>query len=274
MKIRAMTEDDMLKIGHFPPDEWNMDIVAKFQQVYGKTEFFPFLCECGCDGECEDTIVGIGSTLVNGNVGWLGHIIVLSEHQRQGIGQKLTEYLIGFLTGKGCKSLLLTATEMGAPVYEKCSFTASDGYRLYSGESVTPLSDELKPTPASESDREDIFELDRVITGEDRSHLLRLFCSNAFLKRAENGTLSGFYIPGYGDGFIAAADEKTGTELLHFKLSTGKKSVLVPIKNGAAIQFLEDQGFTEGYEIPRMVWGKEVNWNQSGIFSRAGGDCG
>lgn len=268
MIIRDMREDELPTIGHFPPEDWNLDIVAKFKALYGKCEFYPFVAEK--NGES----VGICSALINGNSGWLGHILVLPEFRNQGIGRAMTEFLISFLKERGCESMVLTATEMGEPIYRKCGFESVGTYRVYIGESLNELPKENYPERGNESVLDEVLQLDLDVTGEDRSHLLKPFCDEIWIRRDTAGTLQGFFIPGYGEGFVVARDEQVGLELLHYKLTVGRPAVMVPVDNSAAVQFLENAGFEQGYECPRMELGANVNWNPGGIFCRTGGDCG
>lgn len=268
MIIREMSEAEIATIGNFPPEEWNMDIVSKFKSLYGKCNFYPFVAEK--DG----VAMGICSALINGSVGWLGHVLVLPEYRKRGIGKAMTEFLIQFFDDQGCESQLLIATEMGEPVYRKCGFEVVSRYRVYHSETIPGFPEEKIPVRSTESDLEDIFELDREISQEDRSHLLKAFCDEAWIRRDENGDLLGFFIPGYENGFVMARDEQVGLELMLYKLTVGRNFVMVPLENKAAVAFLESKGFERGYECNRMELGKPVNWNPSGIFSRTGGDCG
>jgi hypothetical protein len=86
--------------------------------------------------------------------------------------------------------------------------------------------------------------------------------------------VKGFYMPNLGNGFIVSRDHYSGLELLNFRLKRNKKSIAIPDQNIDTIEYMLQNGFTEGYKIPRMVLGSEPYWKPAMIFSRAAGYCG
>jgi len=57
-----------------------------------------------------------------GKLGYLLNMYTFREYRRQGIATKLLELILGEARRLGCEKVLLEATDMGRPVYEKFGF--------------------------------------------------------------------------------------------------------------------------------------------------------
>ena len=89
----------------------------------------------------------------------------------------------------------------------------------------------------------------------------------------ENGKLTGYYIPGLGEGLIIADNVEAGIELMKLRYSIINKGVL-PIDNIEGIKFLKENGFLEIKRAKRMILGKEFSWQPGKVFNRIGGNLG
>lgn len=83
--------------------------------------------------EVDGEVVGIGFGTLNGAVGWIGLVCVRPGYQGCGIGSALTERAAGLLENRGCRTLMLTAAEMGLPVYERLGFSTETHYQGFAG---------------------------------------------------------------------------------------------------------------------------------------------
>src|SRR5437667_357273 len=70
--------------------------------------------------------VGPGLGLAHGPVGWVGTIFVAPELRRSGLGGALTRAVDDELEARGCRTVVLIATSMGRPVYEREGFGVLD----------------------------------------------------------------------------------------------------------------------------------------------------
>src|ERR1051326_283794 len=61
----------------------------------------------------DGVVVGTATAIQRGPVGWVGHVIVRPEYQRQGIGAALTRAVSQYLEAQHCQTRLLIATEAG-----------------------------------------------------------------------------------------------------------------------------------------------------------------
>ncbi|MHA1471896.1 MAG: GNAT family N-acetyltransferase [Promethearchaeota archaeon] len=67
-------------------------------------------------------IVGLGGIFFFGDICYIGYMAVLPEMRRKGIGTTLFRNLIKIGKLKGCKTFMLYASELGAPIYHKYGF--------------------------------------------------------------------------------------------------------------------------------------------------------
>ncbi len=267
MHFQAITKEDLGEIRRLQPEGWT-DIVPEFDLYIRKSFCHPLKVMS------DSKLAGIGASIVFGRTCWLAHIIVERSQRRKGIGSAITEKLIRDLDAEHIESFLLIATEAGFPVYLKAGFRVMTEYRYFkrvspTGHAVT--SPDVRP--CQKEQQKDLLELDRKISGEDRSPLLSDYLDNA-LVYTEAGRVHGFYIPGLGEGPVVAETPDAGLELMRLKYSKAGKAV-IPSDNTEGTAFLENNGFvpaeTRG---TRMILGKDLEWMPEGIFGRIGGNFG
>lgn len=268
LKIRSLLHYEIDLLKGFPPEEWNFDL-SKFLLIhFGKFYFYPLVAVI------DNKIVGVANGILNEKVGWLGNIIVLPEFRRQGIGYKLTKYLIDFFNSNDCTTQLLIATKDGEKLYRKLGFKISSIYIFYKGGQILVKDTNPSIRKIRPEDLVSIIELDQKISGEKRAHLIENFYSTGWIHiKGSLNKIDGFYLPELGNGLIITENNKSGLELLEFKLKQSD-NVVVPLENKTAQDFLIKNGYTEYLRVPRMVLGKEVSWKSKFIFSRAAGYCG
>ena len=104
------------KLARFAPEEWNVALDAVLLEHFGRGYFH------AREMAEPDGILAIGQGIATGRAGWIGNIIVRPEVRRRGLGSRLTKDIADLLQARGCSTLLLIATELGEPVYQKlCS---------------------------------------------------------------------------------------------------------------------------------------------------------
>jgi len=70
-----------------------------------------------------DRIVGVGSGISYGDLGFIGNMVVVEDHRRRGVGAAVLEAIVDFLSReRGCTRLELNATPEGRPLYERYGF--------------------------------------------------------------------------------------------------------------------------------------------------------
>ena len=218
-------------------------------------------------------LIGFGLIFHFEEVAWLGWILVDKKYRNHGIGTFITEHLINESKKLGATKIVLTATDLGVPIYEKLGFKTTSWYRFLSMPSgFKPKFDKNKIRTAKESDIEAITQLDFLATGEKRVLLLKNHLDSTFV--FQQHSIQGFYIENLGTGLIVASNHEAGFELANFRLKKKKSKVIIPDGNTAFLNELISQGFTETGKVPRMTLGKEPGWNPEMIYNRAAGYCG
>ena len=59
---------------------------------------------------------------VNGKIGYISNVYTLPRYRGQGIASILMEQLMAEAKARGCTKIVLNATDMGRPIYEKYGF--------------------------------------------------------------------------------------------------------------------------------------------------------
>jgi GNAT superfamily N-acetyltransferase len=266
IKISLIELEDLEAVKELQPKDWS-DILV-YMRFYIDSSFCkPFKFVLG------NKIIGTGAILMHQNSAWLAHIIVDPDYRNKGIGAFITESLIANLQKNGCKTILLIASVLGEPVYQKLGFKKECEYLFFKNEeyNITGSENKLIKDITTE-DFQDVLNLDKKASGEDRSVLFQPYLKSAKIF-VENGVLSGFYLPALGEGLVVATNETVGVELLKLKLSV-KSLVVVPSSNIAVQKFLTENNFCEFQKGTRMCLGSPVSFKGEMIYSRIGGYLG
>ncbi|HNW50502.1 MAG TPA: GNAT family N-acetyltransferase [Prolixibacteraceae bacterium] len=265
--ISPFKTSNLNQLTQLPPKEWQSNVYELFLHNEWQPWFFPY------QAMVANKLAGFGMFFLFEENAWLGWILVDKKFRNQGIGTAITTQMVEKAKELGAKNLILTATELGMPIYEKLGFRISSHYRFFNPpELIKPIYERSKIRPASKKDLNRIMDLDTEATGEKRTELIRYYLEDCFVY--ENIEVTGFYMPNFGNGYVVASNRDSGIELLNFRLKKNKKCIAIPDQNEIAIEYFLQNGFTEGYKIPRMILGKEPAWKPGMIFSRAAGYCG
>jgi GNAT superfamily N-acetyltransferase len=224
--------------------------------------------------EADGEVAGVAAGAMFAGTGWVGGVAVVPAHRRAGLGGALTEAIVEFLEGRGVATVLLHATALGRPVYERLGFVPETPYRTLTGPTLPPgprsTLREAPVRPGQAGDLEAVAALDRAATGEDRRRLLTaLWPAGGLVATADGGPL-GFHLPSpwRTGGATIAADPATGLALLDaVRAAPGDEvAISVPTANTTAVDALQAAGFTEVYRTIRMYRGPHVPWDPSALF--------
>jgi hypothetical protein len=127
-------------------------------------------------------------------------------------------------------------------------------------------------SPYQSAYKQAIFDLDKPISGEDRSQHLGDFLAESFVY-LQNGNLEGFYLPNLGDGLIMANTPEAGVELMKKRFQKFKIASF-PQENKVAQEFMESHGYLPVMTHARMHFQKPMPWKPSDLYNRVGGNIG
>jgi ribosomal protein S18 acetylase RimI-like enzyme len=206
MRIEPFRESYLDQLPSLRPEEWG-DLAPSFA-FYLKQPF----CHPICVIENEQ-IVGVGACVIHRTTAWLCHIIVHKDQRNRGIGKQITDDLIvRARKNSSVETLLLLATQLGAPVYRKSGFEVESEYVFYKDGAMTA---EIPKGIMRCTDEyfAEVLKLDEKISGEIRTQLLELHRDNCWIKIVHH-EVDGFYCPALGrwTDHCAKPGDRTGTD--------------------------------------------------------------
>jgi len=265
MTILPLSRQDLGALGDLQPEGWP-DILP-FIDFYTQSSFcFPHKVMI------DNRIAGIGTGIVHGRTGWLGHIIVSPDFRNRGIGRAITQTLTDTLYARGCTTLCLVATDLGAPVYARVGFEVETEYLFFKDILPEPSVPDEYIVPYRGGYLSQLAALDRLVSGEDRMMEIERSLEECRLYRVGD-TLEGFYLPSLGEGLIIAATPAAGLALTKLRLSNHSTAAF-PVDNLNAAQFLHAKGYKEFRTAKRMRLGEKLHWQPENLYSRIGGNIG
>jgi GNAT superfamily N-acetyltransferase len=220
--------------------------------------------------EAGGDLVGVAAGAVFAGTGWVGGVAVVPAHRRAGLGGALTAAIVGLLERRGVATVLLHATALGRPVYERLGFAPETEYLTLSGPTL-PRSGPRPPVrPGRAEDLEAVLALDRAATGEDRRRLLAALWPAGGLVAGDGPAPAGYHLasPWRSGGAVVATDPEAGLALLEAaRLADGDQlAISVPAANPLALAALEAAGFRERDRTVRMHRGPRVPWRPAALF--------
>ena len=165
-----------------------------------------------------DTLVGTAAAYPypDGNFAYVNEVIVSSAWRKRGAATQLLKELLPLTLGD-YPVLLLCATAMGRPIYEKFGFEPFA--TLSFGEFSCGEADEEGISPFAESDFPEAVELDAANFGARRPEVLaKLFGSapDAAWKLVRGGKMAGFIVRASMNWFLQCRDAEAFTRLLAY----------------------------------------------------------
>lgn len=266
MPIEALTSNDLELLHELQPPDWNP--LALVFDFYLRADFcFPIkYTERGA-------IAGIGATIIHKHTAWLAHIIVHNEHRNKGIGGIVTKALIDQANKSGIQTVLLLATSLGEPVYKKHGFIKEMDYLFFKTDQDISFNNSYTISSFEEKFIFELLQLDKDVSGEDRSRLITPHFKDAKLI-IDNNSILGYYLPTLGDGPVIARNKEAGAALVNLKHTQGIKKAALPETNQNGIDVLTSLGFKEFLKGTRMYLGKPLSWQPDKIYNRIGGNLG
>jgi GNAT superfamily N-acetyltransferase len=275
-EIRPMTPHDV-------PEATSMVLQANwgdrrpwFEFATSQPECSPFVAVAG------DALVGTGVATANGSVGWVGTIFVAPAHRLCGVGTALTHAVIHDLEARGCRTLLLVATDAGRPLYERLGFEVQTRYRILETPGLAPADPEgpaagreIAVRPFEPRDLPGMIELDAEATGEDRAHALRRFAEPAstFVLPSPAGGVDAFVVrASWGGGATIARDADAALRILEARRRRagpdGRVRVGLVEANIDGLRRLDAEGLPPVWSAPRMIRGEPLCWRPNWIWGQ------
>ena len=128
----------------------------------------------------DGTIVGTASAVQHVETGRIGLVFVAPARRGQGLGRRLPEVALRHLQELACRSVLLAASALGLPIYERLGFAPSCGYTLRVGEAERlDVPDQPDVRPLHLGDLDAVCRLDQRAGGEQRRAVIEALAGRA-----------------------------------------------------------------------------------------------
>ena len=278
-KIRAMTAADVEQAADMlQRNDWGERRIF-FDWAIGMATVVPLVAEA------DDEVVGTGVGSVHGAVGWVGTIFVDPDRRRSGLGRAITRAVCDALEARGCRSLVLIASSMGRPLYEREGFRVLDDQVRFSIDGLAPTAagddDESGIRAFAPSDFEAIAGLDGLATGEDRRAVLESLVTPAstLVAAGPDGGVRGFLARSpWRGGALIAPDPDDALRLLDARRrsvgSRGRAGAGLLASNVVGRARLRDAGWVEERGGVRMIRGEPLDWRPDAIWGQFNGALG
>lgn len=199
--------------------------------------------------------------------GWIGNLLVRKEWRGQGLGSALFERALEVLEQAGTRTIWLTASESGRPIYARYGFLAIDTVQRWQAKGHI-----LAGHP--DSDYRGILDLDETGWGDRREELLRA--------TVEHGSASllpdGFLVrQSWGNaiqiGPWSGSNPRVAQQLLQNSMTQtadGRRIILdVPEGNSAATKLMHGAGFSRHSSTTLMYRGEKPAYAPERIYALA-----
>jgi len=214
---------------------------------------------------CQDgRVVAVAGSVRFGRTGWLGNVAVDDDLRGQGLGAAMSQTAVDGLHQAGVETVLLTATDLGRPIYERLGFTDEDvSYGIWE-QRWAPVLDSDRPALASAPALVRPGQIDAVITqdaeatGEDRRGYLVPFADRTWVPAAPGQAGYWLALP-WGGGPVIAADPESARPLITEMIRTSPGSRLAfPELNTRGADLAASLGFHLSRRVRRMRTGPPV----------------
>lgn len=236
------TADSILQSAFQRSESWHNDL-RLFCELQPEGIFLAFQ---------NDMPAGMLAAIIYSNFAYAGLMGVRREFQNQGIGSSLMRQLLAWLDQQGVQQVMLDASPIGQPLYEKLDFTACDEVYVMRRHTSPPIFKPPSEVQLISRDNLDLItSIDRQVFGTDRRRLLhallKIYPERAFLLLDEYSRLSGYlFCQEKRIGPWVMEDPAKTELLLKAALSQpflGPVSAVVPGENTDAIALLQHYGF-------------------------------
>lgn len=206
---------------------------------------------------CGGQFVGMVTAVNHGASAWIGNLIVAHSVRGRGFGRQLLDQAILRLEEQRARSIWLTASEAGLPLYRRRGFETVGQVERW----VFPKDSVSQHFEAEQTSKgEDLWEADASVWGEKRPFLEYLMSEGELLQCGSNKALLQLE-PGLnilGPWVADNAGEEECRQLLALAIGFVKtdEELVIDVRAGAlAPQLLKDAGFALQGQTQLMVRG-------------------
>jgi predicted N-acetyltransferase YhbS len=219
---------------------------------------------------CRDGLMaGVAGCIRFGRTGWLGNVAVDDDFRGQGLGRAMSQTAVDCLHQAGVETVLLTATGLGKPIYERLGF-ADEGvsYGIWE-QQQPPILGCDRPATVQPGQIDAVIRQDAEATGEDRGSYLAPFADRA--RVVAGRPQDGYWVAlPWGGGPVIAASRAAARPLIVEMIRTSPGSRLAfPELNVHGGALAVSLGFHLARRVHRMRLGPPVPGYRPGMIYNA-----
>jgi predicted N-acetyltransferase YhbS len=235
--------------------------VLEFNLTGSGTQMF-----VGCrDGQ----VVGVAGCARFGRTGWLGNVAVDDDVRGQGLGRAVSQAAVNCLHQAGVETVLLTATKLGKPIYERLGFADERvSYGIWEQQQAPILGCD-RSAAVQPGQIDEVIRQDADATGEDRRSYLAPFADRARVVAGLSQAGYWLALP-WGGGPVIAASRAAARPLIVEMIRTSPGSRLAfPELNVHGAALAVSLGFHLAKRVRRMRLGPPVPGYRPGMIYNA-----
>ena len=216
--------------------------------------------------------------------GWIGNLVVSPEHRKHGIGGRLMDRAMAYLSGRGVRTLRLEADAPGVKLYRRLGFVDEfESLRFARQPAPSPRVGEVERiTP---NDLPALSDFDAEHFGDQRGRLLSLLLRHSrqtyCIRTSDSVNAYAMVLPsrfGVRIGPFVAVSAEVADALLRAIVAEWSATTIgigVSAANGQAISLLEASAFQRTPSSFRMVLGHPIGrGHPEHVYAIAGGALG
>lgn len=203
-----------------------------------------------------------------GRSGWIGNLIVRGDRRRCGTGTLLLTQALRVLSDAGVDTVWLTASEQGAPLYQRIGFTVLDRIERWG------INRSLVPNRQTASAVDNLLRYDRLGWGDDRAALMdeKLRQGVLVTYNDENMVLqqcAGYSQIGPWCGAAPWDAKKQLESILDWPVAPGETYLDVPAGNRQITSMLAENGFFRRGTTLLMYQGTPPHYCNEHVYALA-----
>jgi predicted N-acetyltransferase YhbS len=205
-----------------------------------------------------DRVVGVACCVCFGLTGWLGNVAVEDGARGQGLGSVLSQKAVDCVRQAGAQTVLLTATDLGKPIYERLGFTDEGvSYGVWEQRAAPTLACDRSAT-VQPSRIDDVVRQDTAATGEDRRSYLAPFAGRARVPAGPGRAGFRVGLPWGGGPIIAASPASARPLIIDMIRASPGSRLAFPEANAHGGALAVSLGFELARRVSRMRLGPPV----------------
>ena len=216
--------------------------------------------------ECESELFGIGALFNFGEVSTIGYMGVLSNYRSRGLGTQIFTELFQKSLKKNTKSIVLYASKLGRPIYEKFGFLTSFHAQKFT--LPRPVGDELNSTEFEilDSIPSWISKLDQEAMGFDRQEYLNILIKHG--SRILSFKKKGFALISKARvGPVIAESSELALKFIQKSGQMGGNNLIIPKHDYFSEQIVKNLGLRKIEDSNvQMIYGQEINQDLKKLF--------